>query len=272
MGKRKNSTKAERTALLKILGYTEADMQRFWDECIPINSNIKMLSNLGMNWTDLCAWQIRQLPTLKEATLKQLEEDNKAKELEEETKRKEKEQKEYYAEHFDEIMVHKIDNNEPLTEDELKALVYENYNVSRSQGEVARMIGDNRRWTRTVSSVIELCGRYFEIDCEQGLTESQENEFLEQPYEVELHTSEKIMEVHEWVRKGTPKVVEANNVKSRIADSDIESIIDSVTEYMYCNFGDCHMQRDITWEQLLEIRQAIKDNAMNMIKTNLKLQ
>lgn len=272
MGKRKNSTKAERTALLKILGYTEADMQRFWDECIPINSKIKTLSNSGMNWTDLCPWQIRQLPTLKETTLKQLEEAEKAKELEKETKRKEKEKKEYYIEHFAEIMVHKIDNNEPLTEDELKALVCENYNVSRSQGEVARMIGDSGRWTKTVSSVIELCGRYFEIDWEQGLTESQENEFLEQPYEVELRTSEKIMEVYEWVKKGTPRTVEKDSVRSKIADSDIESIIDSVTEYMYCNFGECHMQKDITWEQLLDIRQTIKDTAMDMIKTNLKLQ
>ena len=263
MGKRKNSTKAERTALLKRLGYTEADMQKFWDECIPINSKIKMLSNAGMNWTDLCTWQIEKLPTLKEVTLKRLEEIDKAKALEKETKRKEKEQKKYYQEHFAEIMVHKIDNNEVLTKDELKALVCENYNV-------ARMIGDSGRWTRAVSSVIELCGRYFEIDWEQGLTESQENEFLEQPYEVELRTSEKIMEVHEWVRKGTPKVVEANNVKSKISDSDIESIIDSVTEYMYCNFGDCHMQEGMTWKQLIEVRQTIKDNAMDMIKTNLK--
>ena len=74
MGKRKSSTKAERTALLKRLGYTEADMQKFWDECIPINSKIKMLSNSGMNWTDLCIWQIEQLPTLKEKTLQQLAE------------------------------------------------------------------------------------------------------------------------------------------------------------------------------------------------------
>lgn len=25
------------------------------------------------------------------------------------------------------------------------------------------------------------------------------------------------------------------------SDDAIESIIDSVTEYMYCNWGDCHM-------------------------------
>ena len=78
MGKRKNSTKAERTALLKELGYTESDMQRFWEECIPFNHKIRMLANAGLNWTDLCLWQIEQLPTLKEVTLQQLAEKEEA--------------------------------------------------------------------------------------------------------------------------------------------------------------------------------------------------
>ena len=264
MGKRKNSTKAERTALLKKLGYTEEDMQRFWDECIPVNHKIRMLSNAGLNWTDLCIWQIEQLPTLKEVTIKQIEEADKAKALEDENKRKEKEQKEYYAEHFDEIMVQKIDNGEALTEDELKALVWEYHNVARIEGE-------NRRWTRTVRSVIKLCGRYFEIEWEQGLTESQEDQFFEQPYEVEQDTYKKVVEVHNWVKKGTPKTVREDVLKPRVSDDDIDNIINTVTEYMYCNFGNCHMQEGMTWEQLAEVRQTIKDNAMNMIKSNLKL-
>lgn len=263
MGKRKNSTKAERTALLKKLGYTEADMQKFWDECIPVNHKIRMLSNAGLNWTDLCIWQIEQLPTLKETSIKQHEEAEKAKVLEEETKRKEKEQKEYYAEHFDEIMVQKIDNGDALTEDELKALVYEYYNVARIEGE-------NRRWSRTVRSVIELCGRHFEIEWEQGLTENQDDQFFEQPYEVEQDSYKKVVEVHNWVKKGTPKVVREAALKPRVSDDDIENIINTVTEYMYCNFVDCHVQK-MTWEQLEEVRQEIKNNAMDMIKSNLRL-
>lgn len=47
------------------------------------------------------------------------------------------------------------------------------------------------------------------------------------------------------------------------------SIIDSVTEYMYCNFGDCQMKETITWNQLQNVRQEIKNNALEMIKSNL---
>lgn len=44
------------------------------------------------------------------------------------------------------------------------------------------------------------------------------------------------------------------------SDEAIESIIDSVTEYMYCNWGDCHMNEGTTWDELQEIRKEIKEN------------
>lgn len=263
MGKRKNSTKAERTALLKELGYTESDMQRFWEECIPFNHKIRMLANAGLDWTDLCLWQIEQLPTLKEVTLQQLAEKEEAQKRQEELKKQQEEYKKYYREHFDEIMVQSIDNGQELTEDELKALVWKCHSVARIEGE-------NRRWSRTVRSIIELCGRYFEVDWEQGLTENQDNQFFDQPFEVELDTYEKVVSVQNWIKKGSPKPKREGTVKKKVADEDINTIIDTVTEYMYCNFGDCHMQK-IDWKQLEEIRQEIKDNAMDMIKSNLGL-
>lgn len=58
-------------------------------------------------------------------------------------------------------------------------------------------------------------------------------------------------------------------MKSKISDEEIMSIIDSVTEYMYCNFGDCQMKETITWNQLQNVRQEIKNNALEMIKSNL---
>lgn len=58
-------------------------------------------------------------------------------------------------------------------------------------------------------------------------------------------------------------------MKSKISDEEIMSIIDSVTEYMYCNFGDCQMKETITWNQLQNVRQEIKKNALEMIKSNL---
>lgn len=263
MGKRKNSTKAERTALLKKLGYTEADMQKFWDECIPVNSKIKMLSDAGMNWTDLCVWQIEKLPTLKETTLQQLAEKEEAQRKEEQEKQRKIEAEKYYQEHFDEIMVQKIESHEDLTEKEIRTLVFECNEVERCEGE-------NRRWSRTVSSIIELCGRFFKVIWEQGLTENQDDSFYEQPYEVELDSYKKVIEVHNWIKKGSTKPKRINELKYEVSDDDIYSIIDSVTEFMYCNFGDCHMEK-ITWDELQNVRDCIKENAMDMIKSNLGL-
>ena len=47
------------------------------------------------------------------------------------------------------------------------------------------------------------------------------------------------------------------------------NIIDTVTEYMYCNWGDCCMKEKMTWDELKKVRDEIKNNAMEMIKGNL---
>lgn len=180
--------------LLKELGYTWEQMQVFWDECIEINWKVEMLAKSGRNWNDLTIDLIRQLPTLKETTLRQQRE----KEEEEARKAMEEQKKidyeKYYWDHFDEIMVEKIDNGEKLTENELKTLVFECNEIERDEGE-------NRRWTRSVESIIELCGRYFAVIWEEGLTECQDNEFYYQPYEVEKKTYEKTIVVTEWIKK-----------------------------------------------------------------------
>lgn len=55
-----------------------------------------------------------------------------------------------------------------------------------------------------------------------------------------------------------------------ISDKEIRNIIDSVIEYMYCNYSDCFMREDITWKDLLSVRNEIKLNALGMIKSNLR--
>ena len=44
--------------------------------------------------------------------------------------------------------------------------------------------GENRRWSRTIVSVVEVGGRYFEILWEEGLTENQPDVCFYQPREV----------------------------------------------------------------------------------------
>lgn len=202
----RQTTKEERKEILKELGVTKDDMKRFWDECVEVNWKIRMLDQQGQTWKDLTPYAMRQLPTLKEATLA-----SKAEKAEEERtaaeKAKEKEDKEYYADHFEELMVKKIDNGENLTERELRSLVYE-YEISSEEG------GDHR-WVRDMSTVVELCGRTFEIDWYKGLTEMQEDEFYDQPFEVEKREYEKTITVTEWVK--------VSKEKENSNKSDIES-------------------------------------------------
>lgn len=189
MGKRKNSTKAERTALLKKLGYTEADMQNFWDECKDINHKIKLLDNAGLNWTDLTVHQIEQLPTLKETTLKQLAEKEEREKAEAQAKMSADEAERYYWEHFEEVMLGKIDKGETLTVEELRELVFEYEHETTN-------VGDKLRWTQPKRTIVKLDDRYFRINWQEALTEMQENEFDNQPVEVEQY--EKVIVVKEW--------------------------------------------------------------------------
>ena len=72
--------------------------------------------------------------------------------------------------------------------------------------------------------------------------------------------------MHNWIKKGSSKPKRINEFKSEISDDDIFKIIDKVTEFMYCNYGDCHMEK-ITWNELEKVRECIKENAMDMIKS-----
>lgn len=88
----------------------------------------------------------------------------------------------------------KVLNGEELTEEELRCL---------SSGVAGHLIeeieGDDHRWQREVSIVFEIQGRYFRLDYMKGLTENQEDDFYEQPYEV--IKKEKTIVVNYWVKK-----------------------------------------------------------------------
>lgn len=90
-------------------------------------------------------------------------------------------------------MVEKIDKGEPLTDDETEKFYFDNKHVSEEYGE-------NERWTRPVTTIVEVFGRYFRICWEEGLTEMQSNRYYEQPVEVTKHTYEKtiVVTVTEW--------------------------------------------------------------------------
>ena len=60
-------------------------------------------------------------------------------------------------------------------------------------------------------------------------------------------------------------------VGTAMSDEVIMNVIDTVTEYIFCNYGDCCMEK-ITWDELQRIRNEIKENAMEIIKINLDMK
>lgn len=91
---------------------------------------------------------------------------------------------------YEEELLKKLDSKERLTESEI---------IEVLEYEVESEYGDNRRWSRSVATISQIGDRYFSTNWEEGLTESQENEYYEQPVEVQKKTYEKTITVTEWV-------------------------------------------------------------------------
>jgi len=186
---RKTPTK-EQKEWMKQEGYTESQLDTFWNDNVETNWIIKNLNRYGRTWRDMTLSCVMQLLTQKERDLKILEEKETKELMEKEAEEKKKLDQEYYWKHFDEVMLAKIENNEKLTEKELSTLVYEFGSETQN--------GENRRWSRTNTTIVELQNKYFSIDWEEGLTESQDNAFYNQPIEVIKKTYEKTITVTEW--------------------------------------------------------------------------
>ena len=84
----------------------------------------------------------------------------------------------------------RYDSGGEFTETEVRELIYEGNFVDEIEG-------NDHRWDREVTTIIEVDGRYFAIDWRRGLTECQENWFDNQPREVTKTT--RMVEVTEWI-------------------------------------------------------------------------
>lgn len=90
----------------------------------------------------------------------------------------------------------RFDNGEEFDEEELREIVKEEiFNIVDTQSD-----NELHRWTRNVTTVFEVGGRLFALEWQQGLTEDCDDEFYNQPYEVEK--KEKTIVVTEYVKKG----------------------------------------------------------------------
>lgn len=213
------ASKEKRKEILAELGLTKKEMNHIWESIVEHSDSVRDFDDQGFTWKDLPGKQIRNLPEIEERlrrfplTKAIVDYDDKGKlailvesvpcivpssPVEENFPNQELTEKTEDSSNtnlsFEEEILRKIDAGESLTEREIKELVFDGYEVDRENGE-------NRRWTRTVCSVVEVGDRFFCIPWEEGLTEYQENGFYEQPYEVEKQEYEKTILVTEWVRK-----------------------------------------------------------------------
>lgn len=77
---------------------------------------------------------------------------------------------------MDEI-IKKLKDGEKLSEGEIKDLLW-------NGDEVDEIEGDDHRWQKDMTTIIDIDGQLYAIDWMRGLTECQENEYLYQPYKV----------------------------------------------------------------------------------------
>lgn len=95
---------------------------------------------------------------------------------------------------FEQEFLEKYNNRYEFSEEELR-------DIRWNFEEVVTEYEEPRRWTRTATTIFIVADRYFALEWEQGLTECQENEFWEQPYEVEKKEYSKTVIVTEWIKK-----------------------------------------------------------------------
>jgi hypothetical protein len=197
MTKKLYVSKTRRKELLADLGYTEEQMDAFWNDAKEFNFKVSALSGNGIDWRNLTEDQMVTVPSLRRiheayiAEQKKKEEDEKfAKELDELI-----EDKKLKDNDFEQWSLNAITNGTELEDDDISDM------IDAFEVEDYRSYGDNRRWSRTISSILEIKGRYFQVDWEQGLTECQNNSYCDRPFEVTKHEYQKTITVTEWLKK-----------------------------------------------------------------------
>ena len=77
---------------------------------------------------------------------------------------------------WEQQFIDEFDNNQNFDEEDLDILA--------TECDYKMIEGCDHRWQKEIQSIIKINDRLFAIDWMQGLTESQENSFYNQPYEV----------------------------------------------------------------------------------------
>lgn len=95
-----------------------------------------------------------------------------------------------------EQIISKLKNGEQLSEEELSDIALENV---EGLSDYIKEEEEDTRWYRLMNTFFKTDDdRWFCLVWEKGLTENQDNEFWEQPYEVKREVKEVVTKVNVW--------------------------------------------------------------------------
>lgn len=94
-------------------------------------------------------------------------------------------------------VMEKFLNGEKLAEGDRANLAWGDV-VDEGYEYVDQIDGSSGRWLQSMKTVFKYNGEYWDIDWLSGLTECQENEYLNDPYRVE--PKERVVTVVDWVK------------------------------------------------------------------------
>ena len=185
------NTKSKIKEFLSKHNQTDDGMKAIWDELAKISETANCIyKSVEQNWQKIPLHLLEESLTAKEKILAKREEEERKK-IEQQTNQQIKEQDtKYYEEHFEEIILKKIENKEWLTAEDVELL------INNDDFYIETVVIDKYDWTELVNTIIKLGDKYYRVYWQRALTENQENFF---EHQLAIEVEKRAIETYAWV-------------------------------------------------------------------------
>ena len=185
------NTKSKIKEFLSKHNQTDDGMKAIWDELAKISETANCIyKSVEQNWQKIPLHLLEESLTAKEKILAKREEEERKK-IEQLTNQQIKEQStRYYEEHFQEIILKKIENKERLTAEDVELL------INDDDFYIETVVIDKYDWTELVNTIIKLGDKYYRVYWQRALTENQENFF---EHQLAIEVEKRAIETYTWV-------------------------------------------------------------------------
>ena len=185
------NTKSKIKEFLNKYNQTDDGMKAIWDELAKISEPADCIyKSVEQNWQKIPLHLLEESLTAKEKILAKREEEERKK-IEQQTNQQIKEQStRYYEEHFQEIILKKIENKEWLTAEDVELL------INNDDFYIETVVIDKYDWTELVNTIIKLGDKYYRVYWQRALTENQENFF---EHQLAIEVEKRAIETYTWV-------------------------------------------------------------------------